>query len=114
MNQEEKKDTKILSSSNRLIVNILLSFSMTNFSFQVEEPVDKEQDDKTVRISQLKAKELGCSRGSTVKLIGKMKNWTVAAVQYDKTVDDSKIRIGSDLRTNLRIKLGGNVRKLIS
>lgn len=66
-------------------------------------------DHSTVAISPAKMEELGLFGGDTVLLKGKKRKNTVAVVNADDNVSDTKIRMTKVIRSNLRLRLGDSV-----
>jgi len=66
-------------------------------------------DHSTVAISPAKMEQLGLFGGDTVLLKGKKRKNTVAVVNADDNVSDTKIRMTKVIRSNLRLRLGDSV-----
>jgi len=84
----EKKQFK--RSPNRLIVDEAVG----------------DNDNSVVKLSLAKMEALNLFRGDTVLIRGKRKHETVCVAISDEGTDDSKIRMNSVVRKNLRVKLG--------
>jgi transitional endoplasmic reticulum ATPase len=66
-------------------------------------------DHSTVGLSAAKMDELGLFSGDTVLVKGKKRKNTVAVVNTDENVPDSRVRMSKVVRSNLRVRLSDTV-----
>lgn len=82
------------------LATAILTKKMTINSFLVDDSL--ADDHSTVMINSEKMNELGLFNGDTVLLKGKKRKTTVAVVNTDDSVSESRVRMTKVVRSNLR------------
>ena len=82
------------------LATAILTRKMTVNSFLVDDSL--ADDHSTVMINSEKMNQLGLFNGDTVLLKGKKRKTTVAVVNTDDSVSESRVRMTKVVRSNLR------------
>lgn len=89
-----------LQESKAALATAILTKKLTINSLLVDDSV--VDDHSTVTMNSIKMEELGLFNGDTVLLKGKKRKNTVAIVNTDDAVSESRVRMTKVVRSNLR------------